>query len=75
MTAIDMTRHDFELTLHSLARAVLDLADGMGGDDQEQTRAQEIANTLYALSFGHPVAPLQAHDAARAEWFGVEEAS
>jgi hypothetical protein len=55
-------------TLRSLADAVLDLADGMGGDDQEQDRAGDIAEALNRIADGYYVKPLPEHEAARTAW-------
>ena len=57
--------------LESLAQAVIDLADGMGGDEQEQDRAQAIAETLRQIAAGDRVGPIIPHDRARDEWLQV----
>jgi sirohydrochlorin ferrochelatase len=56
-------------TLRALARAVCDLADGMGADEQEWYRAREIAVALYQIANGRFVDPLRPHEVARGLWF------
>jgi hypothetical protein len=58
-------------TLLGLARAVLDLAEGMGGDEQEQHRAWQIHEALRGLAQGEPVPPLPPHNDARDAWFAA----
>lgn len=55
-------------TLYSLAEAVIDLADGMCGDAQDQARARDIACTLEHMAADHPVEPIAPHDEARRAW-------
>jgi hypothetical protein len=55
--------------LTSLAEAVLALASGMGGDEQEQSRAREIASALIGLAGGVPIGTVQSHEAARDRYF------
>lgn len=62
-----MTAVDNAATLRLLADAVRDLVDGLGGDDQEEDRGNDIARALEAIADGEIVAPLPAHDAARAD--------
>jgi hypothetical protein len=54
------------MVLKSLARAVLDLCDGLGGDAQEQDRARDIAFRLEELAGGWTTTPIEPHEAARA---------
>lgn len=66
-----MSRRDLNThaTLLSLATAVRDLVDGLGGDDQEFDRAYTIAKTLEDLANGMPVTPIAEHAAAIGAWF------
>jgi hypothetical protein len=53
---------------------VVDLVDGLGGDDQERKRAADIAEALCAIAAGRPPFPLEDHDEARRAWMAeIEE--
>lgn len=62
-----LSAHDCA-TLRSLAQAVLDLADGLGGDAQERDRARDIAFRLEELAAGQVTTPIEPHAVARASW-------
>ena len=67
-----MCANDNRYTLYTLARAVEDLADGMGGDVQEEYRAWSIGAALIQIANGEKVAPLLEHDEARERWLEDE---
>ena len=65
---LDRTRtldDDAAEALRLAARAVLDLAEGLGGDRQERDRAATIAFTLEQIANGQTPDPLLCHDCAR----------
>jgi hypothetical protein len=59
---------DLSVTLRRLAQHVLDLVDGLGGDEQEQERADDIAAALRDIAEGRPPFPLEDHEVAREAW-------
>ena len=58
----------------NLASAVMDLVDGMGGDDQEWDRGQQICQAILALPDTlQPACELPLHEVARDAWFAQQE--